>query len=145
MKVLGLGKVLYLGLLLVFLTSCSGESPVDLVALKSKPQTYVGTDTCKMCHLEHYDSWKMTLHSRMLGDAQKNTDAIVAEIDEKKIREDLAKIGDKLKVPADKVYIPKSKRSNTPSAASGSSATWLKRRVSSTSPRSNTMRTPTAG
>ncbi len=92
MKVLGLGRVLSLGLLLVFMTSCAGESPVDLVALKSKPQTYVGTDTCKMCHLEHYDTWKMTLHSRMLGNAQKDNDVIVAEINDKKIREDLAKI-----------------------------------------------------
>ena len=106
MKVLGLGKVLSLGLLLVFMTSCAGESPVDLVALKSKPQTYVGTDTCKMCHLEHYDTWKMTLHSRMLGNAQKDKDVIVAEINDKKIREDLAKIPN-LKVPADQVYVPK--------------------------------------
>ncbi len=66
-----------------------------------------GSDTCKMCHLEHYDSWKMTLHSRMTQDAQKNRDVIIADFDEKMIREDLAKLGDKLKVPADKILIPK--------------------------------------
>jgi len=88
------------------LTACGGEQPIDMEALKSKPQTFVGAETCKMCHLEHYDSWKMTLHSRMLQDAQDNKDAIVTEIDEKKIREDLAKLGDKLKVPADKIYVP---------------------------------------
>ena len=102
-----LGKVLGFSLILVFLNSCGGERPVDLAALKSKPKSFVGSDTCKMCHLEHFDSWKMTLHSRMLGDAQKDKDAIITEIDEKKIREDLAKLGDKLKVPADQIYIPK--------------------------------------
>ena len=45
-----------------------------------------------MCHLEHYDSWKMTLHSRMMQDPKKNQDAIIVSIDEKKIRDDLAKI-----------------------------------------------------
>ncbi|MDY0040785.1 MAG: multiheme c-type cytochrome [Desulforhabdus sp.] len=88
------------------LSACGGEQPIDMVALKSKPQTFVGSETCKMCHLEHYDSWKMTLHSRMLQDAQENQDAIVTEIDEKKIRADLAKLGDKLKVPADRIYVP---------------------------------------
>jgi predicted CXXCH cytochrome family protein len=59
-----------------------------------------------MCHLEHYDSWKMTLHSRMTQDVQRNRDAIVADFDEKKIREDLAQIKN-LKLPADQIYIPK--------------------------------------
>ena len=59
-----------------------------------------------MCHLEHYDSWKMTQHSRMLQDAKMNQDAIVVPIDEKRIREDLAKLEGKLKVPSDKIYVP---------------------------------------
>jgi hypothetical protein len=42
----------------------------------------------------------------MLQDAQKNRDAIVTEIDDKRVREDLAK-NPKLKVPADQVYVPK--------------------------------------
>ena len=59
-----------------------------------------------MCHLEHFDSWMMTLHSRMTQDPQKNKDVIIVDLDEKRIREDLAKIA-KLKVPADQIYIPK--------------------------------------
>jgi hypothetical protein len=49
----------------------------------------------------------MTMHSRMLQDAKQNQDAIIVPIDEKRIREDLAKLGDKLKVPSDQVYVPK--------------------------------------
>jgi hypothetical protein len=100
-------KILFLSVLLAFVTSCGGgDRPVDLAALTSKPKTFVGSDTCKMCHLEHYDSWKMTLHSRMLQNAQKDRDVIVTEINEKTVREDLAKISG-LKVPADQVYVPK--------------------------------------
>ena len=102
----GLARFLVVGLAALSLIAC-GETPINVEALKSQPKEYVGSDTCKMCHLEHYDSWKMTLHSRMLQDAQKNLDAIVAEINEKTIRADLAKFGDKLKVPADKIFIPK--------------------------------------
>ena len=58
----------------------------------SQEKSYVGSDTCKMCHLEHFDSWKMTLHSRMLQDAKANEDAIIVPIDEKTIREDLSKL-----------------------------------------------------
>ena len=105
MKAYGLAKVMVMGLVVLGLGAC-GESPIDVKALKSKPKDYVGSDTCKICHLEHYDSWKMTLHSRMMQDAQKNKDAIIVPIDEKKIRDDLAKIKD-LKVPADKIFIPK--------------------------------------
>lgn len=66
-----------------------------------------GSETCKKCHLEHYDSWKMTMHSRMTQDAQKNRDVIIVPFDEKRIRQDLAKLSKKLKVPADQIYIPK--------------------------------------
>ena len=85
---------------------CAGEAEVDVKALLAQPKAFVGSDRCKQCHLEHWDSWKTTMHSRMTQDAQANRDAIIAEIDEKKIREDLAKI-EGLKVPADKIYIPK--------------------------------------
>jgi nitrate/TMAO reductase-like tetraheme cytochrome c subunit len=37
-----------------------------------EPKKFVGSETCKSCHLEHYDSWKMTLHSRMLISTKKN-------------------------------------------------------------------------
>ena len=87
--------------------ACTGEQPIDMKEVLAEPKAYVGSDTCKMCHLEHYDSWKMTMHSRMTQDAQKNRDVIIVPIDEKRIREDLAKLGDKLKVPADQIYVPK--------------------------------------
>ncbi len=96
----------FVGLVLLMF-GCSNNQAIDVDAIMAKPKVYVGSDTCKMCHLEHYDSWQMTLHSRMLQDADKNQDAIIVPIDEKKIREDLAAEGDALKVPADQIYIPK--------------------------------------
>jgi len=102
-----LATIFCLGLMSMFLISCGAEQPVDIDKIIAQEKAYVGSDTCKMCHLEHYDSWKMTMHSRMTQDAEKNRDAIITTIDEKRIREDLAKLGDKLKVPADKIWIPK--------------------------------------
>jgi hypothetical protein len=107
MKGKGLAIILILGLTVLALAACGGEPPIDVKAVTSQPKAFVGSDTCKMCHLEHYDSWKMTMHSRMLQDAKQNEDAIIVPIDEKHIREDLAKLGDKLQVPADKMYVPK--------------------------------------
>ena len=101
-----LAKILILGLAVVALVACGVEQPVDVKAVKAQPKAYVGSDTCKMCHLEHYDSWKMTQHSRMIQDAQENRDVIVVPIEEKRIRADLAKLSKKLKVPADKIYVP---------------------------------------
>lgn len=91
---------------IALVTACGVEQPVDVSEVTAKPQTFVGSDTCKSCHLEHYDSWQMTMHSRMLQDAQENEDAIIVAIDEERIRADLAKLGDKLKVPADQIYVP---------------------------------------
>ncbi|MEJ2201675.1 MAG: multiheme c-type cytochrome, partial [Desulfuromonadaceae bacterium] len=91
----------------LFFMGCSTENHVDMERIRAQEKIFVGSDTCKMCHLEHYDSWKETMHSRMTQDAQKNQDFIIAPIDEKEIRKDLAMLGDQLKVPADKVYIPK--------------------------------------
>ena len=107
MKAKALTTVLAIGVMALVLSACGGEQAVDVKKLMAQQKAYVGSDTCKMCHLEHFDSWMMTLHSRMTQDAQKNRDVIIADIDEKRIREDLAKLGDKLKVPADKIYIPK--------------------------------------
>jgi hypothetical protein len=101
-----LATKLLLGLMVLTMSACGDEGPVDIKKITSQPKKYVGSDTCKMCHLEHYDSWKMTLHSRMLQDAEKNRDAIIVPIDEKQIREDLSKLGDTLKVPSDQIYIP---------------------------------------
>lgn len=106
MKGKGLTMILVC-IIAVVLAACGVAKLVDVDATMAQPKTFVGSDTCKVCHLEHYDSWKMTMHSRMTQDAQKNQDAIITEISEKKIREDLAKLGDKLKVPADQIYIPK--------------------------------------
>ena len=102
-----LSIIFILVLLVMIMAACGNERPVDIENITSQPKQYVGSDTCKMCHLEHYDSWKMTLHSRMLQDAEKNQDVIIVTIDEKQIREDLASLGDELKVPPDQIYIPK--------------------------------------
>jgi hypothetical protein len=89
------------------LAGCGGEQPVDIGKVTAQPKAFVGSDTCKMCHLEHYDSWKMTLHSRGLQDVLQNKDAILVDLDEQKIRASIAKSDDVLYVPADKIYVPK--------------------------------------
>ncbi|MCB1761037.1 MAG: hypothetical protein KDI68_14800 [Gammaproteobacteria bacterium] len=73
----------------------------------SKPKAYVGSEVCKTCHLEHYDAWKRTLHSKMLQDVKQNIDVLVTDIDEATIRADFAKIESKLKVPSAEVFVPK--------------------------------------
>jgi formate-dependent nitrite reductase cytochrome c552 subunit len=78
----------------------------DVQAVLSQPKQYVGSEVCKTCHLEHYDAWKKTLHSRMLQDVKQNEDALVVALDETRIREDFAKLGDKLKVPAEEIFLP---------------------------------------
>jgi len=107
MKIKELARVLILCTVAAALFACTAEQPIDIKAATSQPKVFVGSDTCKMCHLEHYDSWKMTQHSRMLQDAKANQDAIIVPIEEKRIREDLGKLSDKLKVPADQIYVPK--------------------------------------
>ncbi|MEN8174724.1 MAG: multiheme c-type cytochrome [Pseudomonadota bacterium] len=83
------------------------EERLDTKKLISQPKAYVGSKVCRNCHLEHYDSWKRTLHSRMLQDARANQDVFITEIDPEVIRADLAKIEKKLKVPVSEVHIPK--------------------------------------
>ncbi len=87
--------------------ACGRDPVVNVEEVTASPKAFVGSDTCKKCHLEHFDSWQMTLHSRMLQDAKANEDAFVINIDEATIRADLAKLGDKLKVPAEDIYVPK--------------------------------------
>jgi hypothetical protein len=82
------------------------EQAIDTKKLLSQPKTYVGSEVCRNCHLEHYDAWKRTLHSRMLQDARANQDAIITEIDPELIKADLSAIQDKLKVPVGEAYIP---------------------------------------
>ena len=107
MKRTATALLLVLPLAALVFVACGGEQAVDINAVTSQPKAFVGSDTCKMCHLEHYDSWKMTLHSRMLQDAKKNEDALIVPIDEKVIREDLAKLEGKLKVPSSEIFVPK--------------------------------------
>jgi len=83
------------------------KMPLDPKIALAQPKAFVGSEVCKTCHLEHYDAWKQTLHSRMLQDAKKNGDAIIVDIDEKTIRTDLAKKEAKLKVPSKDIYVPK--------------------------------------
>jgi predicted CXXCH cytochrome family protein len=90
----------------VFTLGCGSENPVDVKAVMSQDKTFVGSETCRSCHLEHYDSWKMTLHSRMLIDVREDPNAFVVEWNKETIRADLEKIKDKLKVPLEEVYIP---------------------------------------
>ena len=103
-------KSVFLLLLVAALTNCgpgSGEIKVDIEEILSKPKTYVGSEQCQFCHLEHYDSWKTTLHSRTIQDVTQNQDALIAEIDPEVILADLKKQQKDLKMPADQVYIPK--------------------------------------
>ena len=81
-----LARVFILGLTVTALAACGVEQPVDIKAITAEPKTYVGSNTCKMCHLEHYDSWKMTQHSRMIQDAQENRDVIVVPMVDKMLR-----------------------------------------------------------
>ena len=99
----------YTAALLLVLSSSQGllaADPIDSKKLLAEPNSYVGSEVCRTCHLEHYDAWQRTLHSRMLQDVRANRDAFITEIDPDAIRADLAKIQDKLKVPLDEVYIP---------------------------------------
>jgi predicted CXXCH cytochrome family protein len=90
----------------LLLAACGRERTEDVQSIMAQPKAFVGSVNCRGCHLEHYDSWKMTLHSRMLIDVRENPLAIVADMNPDLIRADLAKIQDKLKVPVEDVYIP---------------------------------------
>ena len=105
----GILRILLLPFALLALFGCSptADMTAGVQAVLDQPKQYVGSEVCKTCHLEHYDAWKKTLHSRMLQDAKANQDALIVDLDEPRIREDLAKLGEKLKVPADQIYVPK--------------------------------------
>jgi hypothetical protein len=103
-------KFMLILLLMIPVANCgpgSGEVKVDIENILSKPKAYVGSEQCQFCHLEHYDSWKTTLHSRTIQDVTQNQDALIAEIDPEAILADLKKQQIDLKVPADQIYIPK--------------------------------------
>ena len=81
MKAKPLTIIVFLSLMALILSACGEQQPIDIDKVLAQDKTYVGSDTCKMCHLEHYDSWKMTQHSRMIQDAQQNRDVIITEND----------------------------------------------------------------
>ena len=108
MKARGFAKLILFLLLAIGLAGCaSEETKINIQEMLSKPKSYVGSDECKFCHLEHYDSWKTTLHSRTIMDVTQNRDALIAEIDKEVIRADLKHVEKDLQVPIDDIYIPK--------------------------------------
>jgi formate-dependent nitrite reductase cytochrome c552 subunit len=111
MKRIGCIKLILMAFLGLVLISCEAKGPeidsIDLEKLTKEPKSYVGSDVCRFCHLEHYDSWKSTLHSRSLQDVTKNKDAMITEIDPKVIRADLEQLSEGLKIPVNEIYIPK--------------------------------------
>jgi len=93
---------------LVFgLSACgSGSNQLeDLLALEGS-KTFVGSETCKLCHLEHYDSWLTTNHSRTLQDVSRNRDELIASLDADVIRADLRRSEKELKAPVEEIFIP---------------------------------------
>ena len=106
MKTSGWIKLALTVLLASGLAGC-GSDEVEVEKMLAGPKTYIGSEQCKVCHLEHYDSWKMTLHSRTLQDVTQNRDALITTIDREVILADLKKREKELKVPVDEIYIPK--------------------------------------
>ena len=103
-------KVSLLGLAVIALVGFGAQQVIaadDDEKYLEKPKAYVGSAKCKECHLQQYYSWRTTMHSRMTQDVQQSKKAIIVELDETRIRADLAKLSKKLKVPADKIYVPK--------------------------------------
>ena len=96
-------------LLTATVNSAWAQGEFDPDEALEKPKTYIGSEVCRTCHLEHYDAWRRTLHSKMLQDARANADVFVTEIDEERIRADLTKLSETkdLKVPPEDFFIPK--------------------------------------
>ncbi len=91
--------VFLLVLLSVFCLQSAVAQTIDSKKLLSEPKTYVGSEICKTCHLEHYDAWRRTLHSKMLQDVSKNEEVIVVELDHEGMKADVKKSGKTLKIP----------------------------------------------
>ncbi len=49
------------------ISACSSQSTVTLEAVKGKPQSHVGSGTCKTCRLENYHAWKSFCVSILLA------------------------------------------------------------------------------
>jgi hypothetical protein len=106
MKMSGWARLAFTILLVAFVAGCSRGGSNEAKEVLSGPKTYVGSEQCKMCHLEHFDSWRGTLHSRTIQDVTQNLDAMAATINPEAIRADLRKFEKDLKVPVDDIYIP---------------------------------------
>ncbi len=104
-------RVYLLAVIALFCLSNSAwaESNFNPMTALSQPKAYTGSEVCKTCHLEHYDAWKRTLHSKMLQDAKKDADVLVTDIDEATIRADLTKLAEtkELKVSPEEFFVPK--------------------------------------
>ena len=90
----------------IALWGCGEDPATDLATATATPKSYVTSEKCATCHLDRYDAWKTTLHSKMLQDPKKNPSVILANLDSERIRKDLAAIPN-LKVPVDQLPIPK--------------------------------------
>lgn len=86
----------------------SGDSDSNVEKVLAQTKSYVGSDQCKTCHLEHFDSWAATNHSRMAQDVRNNADAFIADFDLAVIKADFQELEEsgKLKIPMDKVFFP---------------------------------------
>ena len=56
----------------IVLGGCGQDPATDLATAAATPKSYVTSEKCATCHLERYDAWKTTLHSKMLQDPKKN-------------------------------------------------------------------------
>ena len=52
---------------------------VDLQPDAQKDAKFVGSKKCQECHEEQYDSWKHSLHSKMIQDIKKDSSVVVAD------------------------------------------------------------------
>ena len=50
--------------------------------LRHTVDDYVGSSKCGDCHAEEYESWKLTPHSRLISNPQKNPSAIIANFED---------------------------------------------------------------
>lgn len=90
-----------------FLLQMAPAQDINPKKILAEPNTYIGSETCRTCHLEHYDAWRRTLHSKMLQDVSKNADVIIVDLDPAVMKADFKKIENKLKVPLEQIYFPK--------------------------------------
>lgn len=99
--------VILVQLIVLFTVQTAAAQTLDAKKLLAESKKYVGSEVCRECHLEHYDAWKRTLHSKMLQDVSKNEDVLVTEIDTEAMKKDFLKIESSLKLPVDQIYYPK--------------------------------------